>query len=208
MRIDRFAVRDFKNLSDVALEFDASRMETVIIGQNGTGKSNVLEALATIFRDLDDGRRETEFSYQLEYRCKGHTVQIDHRYSDSDRVTVVFDGVPGSINALRKHDSDYLPNHVFGYYSGESDRLRRIFDAPQKRFYDAAIEAGADEELDPRTSELRRLFYVRERYGALALLTYFAFPDEEAQGFLKRHLGVGRFDFLGRGYLPQQAQPQ
>lgn len=194
MRIDQLAVRRFKNLGDVRMTFDASRLETVIIGQNGTGKSNVLEALATIFRDLDDPRRETEFAYDIVYQCKGSVVRIDHRHSESKTTTVTINGEPASMSVIRKRDSAYLPNHVFGYYSGESDRFRNIFDPPQKRFYDAAIEPGADECLDPRTSSLRRLFYVRERYGALALLTYFAFEDTEAQAFLRRHLGVGRFD--------------
>lgn len=82
MRIDHLAVRNFKNLIDVRLDFDSSQLETVVIGQNGTGKSNVLEALATIFRDLDDPRRETEFPYDIAYQCKGHSVHIDHRYAD------------------------------------------------------------------------------------------------------------------------------
>ncbi|MER8745287.1 AAA family ATPase [Mesorhizobium sp. M1004] len=194
MRIDHLAVRNFKNLRDVHLDFDASRLETVIIGQNGTGKSNVLEALATIFRDLDDPRRETDFAYDITYQCKGRKVRIDHRHSDAATTTATSDGKPTLMGVIRARDSDFLPNHVFGYYSGESDRLRAIFDPPQRRFYDAAIEVGADEKLDPRTSSLRRLFYVRERYGALALLTYFAFADNEAQAFLKRHLGVGQFD--------------
>jgi hypothetical protein len=51
---------------------------------------------------------------------------------------------------------------VFGYYSGRSERLERIFDAPQRRYYDSAIKPGAEETFDPRRSELRRLFYVRE----------------------------------------------
>jgi predicted ATPase len=194
LRIDRLSVRGFKNLTDISIDFDTSRLETVIIGQNGTGKSNVLEALATIFRDLDDVRRDTGFAYAIEYQCKGRTVSIDHRHSDPGVVLVFVDGEPSTLTLVKRRDSGLLPNHVFGYYSGESDRFRKIFDPPQKRYYDAAIEPGADEKLDPRTSELRRLFYVRERYGALALLTYFAFPDTEAQAFLKKNLGVGHFD--------------
>jgi hypothetical protein len=65
---------------------------------------------------------------------------------------------------------------------------------PQRRYYEAAIRPGAEETVDPRQSELRRLFYVRERYGALALLTYFAFGDDETKDFLRKHLGVRAFD--------------
>lgn len=194
MRIDRLAVRGFKNLSDVTIDFDASRQETVIIGQNGTGKSNVIEAIAIIFRDLDDSRRETDFSYSITYECKKHRVYIDHRYSNPISTTIIVDEVNISNSLFRQRAGEYLPNHVFGYYSGSSYRLQEIFDPPQKRYYDAAIEAGADEKLDPRASELRRLFYVRERYGALALLTYFAFSDEGTTRFLSKNLGIRNFD--------------
>lgn len=194
MRIDHLAVRGFKNLSDITIDFDASRQETVLIGQNGTGKSNVIEAIATIFRDLDEPRRDTSFAYSIAYDCKNHRVHVDHRYTEAATTIVTVDGSPITASLLRQRGAEYLPNHVFGYYSGSSNRLQEIFDPPQKRYYDAAIEAGADEMLDPRATELRRLFYVRERYGALALLTYFAFSDEETRRFLSKHLGVESFD--------------
>lgn len=194
MRLDRLAVRGFKNLRDIDIDFDAEKLETVIIGQNGTGKSNVIEAIATIFRDLDDPKQRTEFAYRLAYSCKGHVVVVDHRHAALDTVTVTVDGRRSSVAALRKKDGALLPNHVFGYYSGSSDRLQTVFDPPQRSFYEAAIEAGAEKVLNPRHTGLRRLFFVRERYGALALLTYFAFGDADTQGFLKEHLGVVGFD--------------
>ncbi len=40
----------FKNLKDVCIDFDQKEWITVVIGWNGTGKSNVREALAVILR--------------------------------------------------------------------------------------------------------------------------------------------------------------
>ena len=62
MRLDRFRVRHFKNLSDLEIDFDTGELSTVLIGENGTGKSNVIEALVTVFRDLDLGD-STPFPY-------------------------------------------------------------------------------------------------------------------------------------------------
>src|ERR1700721_3144209 len=45
---------DFKNLSDYSIRFDPRQGLDVILGWNGTGKSNLLEALVVIFRDLND----------------------------------------------------------------------------------------------------------------------------------------------------------
>lgn len=51
----------FKNLKDVSIDFDEKEWITVVIGWNGTGKSNVLEALAVIFGDLLDLKRNLYF---------------------------------------------------------------------------------------------------------------------------------------------------
>ncbi len=194
MRIDRLKIRGFKNLDDIDIDFDQNSLETVLIGQNGSGKSNVIEVLATIFRDLDYHRQDSEFDYYIACDCKEHRIELDQGYYTPWNAIVTIDGVRSTLGKLRRENGAYLPNHVFGYYSGSSERLERIFDQPQRRYYDAAIKPGAEETVDPRQSELRRLFYVRERYGALALLTYFAFGDDETKAFLRKHLGVRAFN--------------
>jgi predicted ATP-binding protein involved in virulence len=54
VRLRRLYLRDFKNLRDFEMDF-ADSLTTVLVGPNGTGKSNVLEALIIIFRDLGSG---------------------------------------------------------------------------------------------------------------------------------------------------------
>ena len=39
MRIDKLAIKDFKNLRDFSIDFDEDQLTTVLIGQNGTGGS-------------------------------------------------------------------------------------------------------------------------------------------------------------------------
>lgn len=54
MRLDKLTIgsaknsptHQFKNLKNVTIDFDQDHWVTVVIGWNGTGKSNVLEALA------------------------------------------------------------------------------------------------------------------------------------------------------------------
>jgi predicted ATPase len=48
--------------SDTRSELGDSEPIIMLLGQNGTGKSNLLEALLTIFRDLDLGNK-TMFPY-------------------------------------------------------------------------------------------------------------------------------------------------
>jgi recombinational DNA repair ATPase RecF len=42
-----------------------------VIGQNGTGKSNLLEAMITIFRDLDLNNAAA-LDYEMDYTVRGH----------------------------------------------------------------------------------------------------------------------------------------
>ncbi|MFH4346997.1 AAA family ATPase, partial [Acinetobacter baumannii] len=51
MKVDKLHIRSrFKNLVNVKIDFDENHLMTVVVGRNGSGKSNVLEALVAIFR--------------------------------------------------------------------------------------------------------------------------------------------------------------
>lgn len=83
MRLDWFWISDYKNLKDVTVDFDQAQWVTLVIGWNGTGKSNVLEALAILFRDLVMGenvagiKNHPTFPYKLRYECRGKWIYID-----------------------------------------------------------------------------------------------------------------------------------
>ena len=66
MRIDWLKLSDFRNLRNFEIDFDESQATTVILGRNGSGKSNLIEALVEIFRDLEEGRA-SKFFYQIKY---------------------------------------------------------------------------------------------------------------------------------------------
>jgi recombinational DNA repair ATPase RecF len=102
MRLDKFTIgsakvsptHQFKNLKNVTVDFDQDHWVTVVIGWNGTGKSNVLEALAIIFRDLItyknlslEKRKEIpRFAFQLSYRMGwGENLRHIHIDADPDR---------------------------------------------------------------------------------------------------------------------------
>ena len=76
MRIDKIYIEEFKNLKDFSIDLNEDHMSTVLLGQNAAGKSNLLEALVIIFRDLDL-EDETTFNYVLEYQCKGIFLKVE-----------------------------------------------------------------------------------------------------------------------------------
>ena len=81
--------QQFKNLKNVTIDFEEEEWITLVIGWNGTGKSNVLEALAVLFRDLimgknDKGEKDKpSFAYSLRYFCHEKEIEID---ADPERV--------------------------------------------------------------------------------------------------------------------------
>src|SRR5687768_3944128 len=84
MRIDKVHIKtQFKNLKDFKIDIAESAMETVLLGVNATGKSNFLEALVIIFRDLDllfnyNRKVSPVFDYYIKYECRGYIVEVNY----------------------------------------------------------------------------------------------------------------------------------
>jgi predicted ATPase len=184
MRLDKLRIASFKNLRDLTIDFDEQSPTTVLVGRNGTGKSNLLEALTIIFRDLDLGA-DPPFDYVLEYVCRGRKVKIDAIPRDRAKVTV--GGVPVPYKNLGKIGGQrYLPNYVFGYYSGPSNRMEEHFGKHQERFYRDLL-GGKDQPLRP-------LFYARPIHSQFVLLAFFLRQEQETKLFLSDHLGIEELD--------------
>lgn len=66
MRLKSLTIGQYKNLKDFSLSFDGSSFIVVFVGKNGSGKSNLFEALIQIFRHLyesDKEKGDTGFDY-------------------------------------------------------------------------------------------------------------------------------------------------
>ena len=85
MRIDKLKIASFKNLVDFEITFDKNLLTSVFIGKNGAGKSNLIEALIIIFRDLDLNIQTKEFSYEIYYKCLDNYIHIISNYESKKR---------------------------------------------------------------------------------------------------------------------------
>lgn len=207
MRLDKLKIGSdkdspshrFKNLKNVTVDFDQDHWITVIIGWNGTGKSNVLEALAIIFRELIWRRPpRIEFAFNLVYRIgEGKNlrrVEIEHDPDRKAQFEIYI--TPGASSAstddaanrrkvpLRAflEDAGNLPRYVFSYYSGESSRMYEIF-SPYLKWYDDQLRAG-------RNPGLKRLFYALPIHSQFVLLAFLTHPAGDITDFLREHLGL------------------
>lgn len=189
MHLIRLTIPRWKNLKEFTVHFDQETFTSVFVGRNGTGKSNVLEALIIIFRDLDLGDVTQQFAYELEYSCRGEHVLVDsdpaRAVGEAVRIRVGEKEV-GRPKFSRKGGGAYLPSHVFIYYSGQSTRMVTHFEKHEDTF-DEALRKGQDRPLRP-------LLYVRLVHSMFALLSFFWKNDAADRAFLKRYLRIMDLD--------------
>ena len=82
MRITKLSIKNYKNLQDFVWELNADYPVAVIVGKNGSGKTNLLEAIITIFQDLQlyDHESKTKslpkFEFEIEYLNLDDTINI------------------------------------------------------------------------------------------------------------------------------------
>lgn len=146
MHLSRLKIREFRNLRDFEITFTPSAKDAegkvvnlkshAIIGQNGSGKSNLLEAIITIFRELDLNESST-FDYELDYETgdrKGLKYSIEINAQEGKKPSVVIDGRTSSSREIAENPNTYLPAHIFAYYSGKNERLEQLFERHLQRF--------------------------------------------------------------------------
>jgi predicted ATPase len=190
MRIDKIYIEEFKNLREFSINLNGKQMSTVLLGQNAAGKSNLLEAIVIIFRDLDL-EEHTNFNYSIEYECKGNLLKVDGGpdvkgkfvfYKGEIKDNIISYSTLVSKAVVKRDKSQYLPKYVFSYYSGISNRLLEHFDRHQTRFYKALLD-GVD-------APPRPLFYARQIHSYFVLMAFYAFSDEKISKFLEEFLGI------------------
>ena len=74
MKLKSVYIEKYKNLSPLTIDFELGNGLTMLVGNNGSGKSNVLEAISGIFHDLfkgkDSRKIKCDFSKTLDIRVE------------------------------------------------------------------------------------------------------------------------------------------
>lgn len=195
MRIDKVHIKTrFKNLEDFRIDIDEKAWETVLLGLNATGKSNFLESLVIIFRDLDliynHNRKATQpFDYYIKYECRSNAIEITF---EKGKYAFVVNRKPET-TTVTKNIEHYLPKHIFIYYSGISDRLADLYIPHQKLYYDEIIKVGAK---IGQFDNIRRIFLAQNVHANFALIAFYMFKEDQGDEtikFLKEELNINDF---------------
>ncbi len=116
MRLKSVYISQYKNLKDFKLGFEGESFIDVFVGKNGSGKSNLFEALIEIFRHLyefDKEKGDLSFNYDIKYEIDGVETEIewnDGKLKVDGKVRTTVGNTP-------------LPDNVLIYYSGHNNAV-------------------------------------------------------------------------------------
>lgn len=181
MRLEKLKINThFKNLENFEIDFSNKEGITVLIGNNGSGKSNILEAISSVFAGLYDNKHNPSFNYEISYIKDTYKVKVKFENGTYESK------VNGTDTTLK---SEHLPSQLISSYSGEESRLWKKFYWP---FYENYIKALRGAKL-PKTE----MVYINKYYWDIALLTLLRhdFNDfTDIREFCQRSLGINQIN--------------
>ena len=134
MKIHSIYIDGYKNLKNLEIFMPEDSSVVAVIGNNGSGKSNILEALTQAFSAVYN-EKSVDFRYKICYSIYDDNFEI----SNLDGVQFLKNG-----KKVKKQDKrGSLPRGIFLYYCGETDRLRKLaLDCVDKAFENALKNDG------------------------------------------------------------------
>lgn len=175
MRLKSVFISQYKNLKNFTLSFDGASFIDVFVGKNGSGKSNLFEALIEIFRHLYefDNKGEIGFEYTVKYEISGTETEIAWK---AGKLSV-------NGKARKTIGEKSLPDNVLIYYSGHNDTVSGLVQRYEANFSKRIKGANADES--------RRFIGIGAEYKQLLLAVLLLQPAENtARQFICQKLGV------------------
>ncbi len=167
------------------------------MGKNGSGKTNLLEAIITIFQDLQlySEERKTnslpKFEFEIEYLHQDDIINIKNKGKLEIRQNDV--EIPLSrLETLRQdalQGKDILPKSVFVYYAGASNRLKDLTRKSISQF------GKSYRQTDLQHSISQPFFYYEPIHYRIIFLSLLlsVLPDIK-DDFLANDLGVGELE--------------
>lgn len=205
-RLVELWLEDFKNLADYTVRFDPSHSIDIVLGWNGTGKSNLFEALVIIFRDLYKWWEKNQWTdkpmkgYRLRYMIDEKIIDVSWQPGEMKRPKLEM----GTLQEGKEEPDDFgtltrdkllLPPFIFGYYSGPTNRLADHFLPMKQDHYNRLRDATSD---DPETLanllEKRRFFCAENHHAKYVLLAFFHKEDPAISQFLEDRLRIVGFE--------------
>lgn len=169
MKLKSLYIKKYKNLSGT-YNFEKSNAYIALIGLNGSGKSNLLEAISIVFDGIvNKNGSGIPFDYEIEYELNGHIYARKKGQAKKD-------GKKCKAKELE------LPSSVIACYSGEDLRLwHAAFENYHMDYFNEAVK---------RSYSSPRFLYVNKYCWKIALISLVCSNNPEVKSFLKKTLNI------------------
>lgn len=184
MKLNRITFGNYKNLAK-EFSFEQAHNYVALIGLNGSGKSNLLEAISLLLAHTMGIEMDFPFAqYRLTYDIRGHRVDITEGDSLAN----------GTIS------EENLPSSLIACYSGEDNRLWNSgFERYYVDFFNKAIRGG---EYKPK------VLYINKYCWKIAFLSLLFSEKDEVKSFISDKLHIDTDSVYVHFFTKDGANPQ
>ncbi len=159
MHLKKLWISNYKNLKDFTITFNQQTFYDIIIGKNGSGKSNLFEAIIEIFESLRDNS-SSAYDFALEYSVKASELKIEFK---KGKLNYNGEEVGNIQNSL-------LPDNILIYYSGHNKRISDLITSYEDK-YRVSIKS-----YEPK--DIRFLLGINEGHKNILLLILLLLGDQ------------------------------
>jgi ABC-type multidrug transport system ATPase subunit len=196
IRITRLWIEEFKNIKRQNFDLANHNGLTLLIGNNGSGKSNVLEFISNVFKNLFRGETDFRSNFEIEWEADGNTNKMKFY---NGHLTEERNGSAVSVN----NTMDY-PKRVIAIYSGESERLWHNFYKPSYDTFISNINQNQQQGSVNVNTVFPKLLYLNRFYWDVALLSLLCSDSPDVQDFLMHGVGIQQVNALKFGFKDSQ----
>ena len=184
MKLNKITFDNYKNLSR-EYSFEQANKYIALIGLNGSGKSNLLEAISLLFAHTMGIEVDSPFAqYRLTYDIRGHRVDITEGDSLANG-TISDEDVPSSLIACYSGEDNRLWNSGFGRYYVD--------------FFNKAIRGG---DYKPK------VIYINKYCWKIAFLSLLFSEKGEVKSFISDKLHINTDSVYVRFFTKNGVNPQ
>lgn len=187
MRINKLYIADFKNIHRQNFDLSIHDGLTLLIGNNGSGKSNFIECISDIFYNLYEDKTSFSSDFIIEYSDNSNNI-FEVRY------------INGAIEK-RRNGSEIstmnqfvLPKRIVTIYSGETDRLwRNCYEDSYKKFV-SKINKAANPANIISSPIFPQMLFLNKFYWDIALLSLMCSDSSDIIAFCNANLSTNEIE--------------
>lgn len=168
-RLKSIYIEDYKNIHDQMFDFSESNGYVALIGLNGSGKSNLLEAISLIFKGVLFDGPSVAFKYKITYDIDGVEYERKNR-------------VAKKAGAKIAEKNMVYPTSVIACYSGEDSRL---WESAYEQYYMQYFrKAFQNKTFSPE------FMYINKYCWKIAFIALLCSQKDSVQRFLRENIGI------------------